>query len=431
MDESSEAQPSEVQPSEVQPPEVQRSEVEPSEVQSFEAEQLGRNLTLLTAAALPILAIPGLIAVALVTIPWFAVFSLHAALIGSLLFALAWFRPSRPRRRKVAVTVSESVLTIGKRTVPRAALTKGVLVPSEDGLRVRLSKRGPDIELGFPNLDQASRFLSSLGFEVDQTVATFRTMSPLQSSYASVMGTTVGAVFGSMLAAVLGALVTPPGAFVGGAVGISLIALLFAPGRLEVGADGVLVRWLNTRRFISHGDIADVELGQFGMNRSTRLLVTLHLTSGEKVVIPTSILAWDDGKTQSIRARILAAREVYRRGGASERAMLLRGERSHAEWIADLRAREVVGLRTAAVPSDQLWRVVEDSAAEPLERAAAAIALGKDLSDPERERLRHVAKAAAAPKLRVVLEKACEVEDDELAEELSHLEKQARRAGKS
>ena len=57
-----------------------------------------------------------------------------------------------------------------------------------------------------------------------------------------------------------------------------------------------------------------------------------------------------------------------------------------------------------------------------VDRAAAAVALGAELGDEERDRLASVARTTAAPKLRVVLEKT-EAEETKLAEMLQELEK--------
>jgi predicted transcriptional regulator len=51
-----------------------------------------------------------------------------------------------------------------------------------------------------------------------------------------------------------------------------------------------------------------------------------------------------------------------------------------------------------------VWRVVEDPGVAPSDRAAAAVALGARLDDADRSRLRRIAEACAAPRLRVALE---------------------------
>ena len=67
---------------------------------------------------------------------------------------------------------------------------------------------------------------------------------------------------------------------------------------------------------------------------------------------------------------------------------------------------------TPAVPVEVLWRVVEDPTAATTARAGAAFALRSTLDDDGKARLRIVADACAAPKLRVALDELATGEDD-------------------
>jgi hypothetical protein len=72
---------------------------------------------------------------------------------------------------------------------------------------------------------------------------------------------------------------------------------------------------------------------------------------------------------------------------------------------------------------DRLWRVAQDPAQAPAARAAAAVALSPTLDESGRARLVQIAKATAAPKLRVALERvATAASEEELAEALGALE---------
>jgi hypothetical protein len=72
---------------------------------------------------------------------------------------------------------------------------------------------------------------------------------------------------------------------------------------------------------------------------------------------------------------------------------------------------------------EQLWRVAEDPAQPAIKRAAAAVALAPTLAEEDKERLGELAKATAAPKLRVALQNiADDVPDDELEDALRRLE---------
>ena len=103
------------------------------------------------------------------------------------------------------------------------------------------------------------------------------------------------------------------------------------------------------------------------------------------------------------RARTNADAPVFARAGRETDA-----------WL-----REVAGAtdqnasyRTPAVPPEELWRIVEDTAAPATARAGAAAALRHDLDYDGRVRLRAAADACAAPRLRVALETVATSDDD-------------------
>jgi hypothetical protein len=107
-------------------------------------------------------------------------------------------------------------------------------------------------------------------------------------------------------------------------------------------------------------------------------------------------------------------------------AMLARGSRDVKGWVDALRSIGVganSSFRTAPIAPDQLLRVVEDPRATPATRAAAALALGADLSDVERTRLEAATRAVAEPKLRVALERVTsKCPDAELEATLAELD---------
>ncbi len=120
--------------------------------------------------------------------------------------------------------------------------------------------------------------------------------------------------------------------------------------------------------------------------------------------------AKDDEQGSFIVERIREALEAHRRGGlAADSAVLRRGQRDVREWVSALRALGAganADMRTAPLPPERLFRVVEDPAASSADRAAAAVALGSDLDDTGRARLRTAAAAVAGPRLRAALETA-------------------------
>jgi hypothetical protein len=136
------------------------------------------------------------------------------------------------------------------------------------------------------------------------------------------------------------------------------------------------------------------------------------LSSGEEVLVPIGHKVGHkvhDKRPALIEERLRAAMDGYREGGAAGDAAVLRqGGRSTSAWISALRAIGVganADMRTAPLPRERLFRIVEDASAAPADRAAAAaaVALGTELDDDERARLAHAAEVTAAPGLRVAL----------------------------
>lgn len=99
---------------------------------------------------------------------------------------------------------------------------------------------------------------------------------------------------------------------------------------------------------------------------------------------------------------------AHRSRGGTDLAFLARAGRSSEQWLRDLAevGNKSVGYRVASFPEDVLWRVVENAALSPTERAGAAVLLRPTLDDTGIARLRATAEACAAPRLRVALETA-------------------------
>jgi hypothetical protein len=135
-----------------------------------------------------------------------------------------------------------------------------------------------------------------------------------------------------------------------------------------------------------------------------------------------------------IEERIRDAMDAFHRDGTSVDASLLRrGERAVGVWVAALRsigAGANADLRTAPMPGERLFRIVEDPASPAVDRAAAAVALGGDLDEQTRTRLRFVADATAEPRLRLAIEKAAAGEDKaEIEAALAEIEGKDSRRG--
>jgi hypothetical protein len=100
------------------------------------------------------------------------------------------------------------------------------------------------------------------------------------------------------------------------------------------------------------------------------------------------------------------------------------GTRTVSEWVTSLRAIGAganADTRTAPFPRERLLRIVEDPTSPADDRAAAAVAVGASLGAEDRLRLRSVADAVVAPRLRVAIEAAAGDDDAELETALAQV----------
>jgi len=184
-------------------------------------------------------------------------------------------------------------------------------------------------------------------------------------------------------------------------------------GRVEIGADGIVVRWLGTTRFISFRDVAEVR------NDAPWICITdpierdtwLRATHGESATLAGEIE----------RARV-AFRERARTTVDLPRE-LARGREELRTWIRRLRA-PAAGYRDALAPHETLWRVIEDPTAEPEARVAAALVLESnfgDGGDAARERLRIAVDAVADPRVRIAMSHVTTDDDERVVSTLQSL----------
>jgi hypothetical protein len=206
---------------------------------------------------------------------------------------------------------------------------------------------------------------------------------------------------------------------VAGAVALAI------PARIDVGADGVLLRWLGTRRFIPLAHIRSLERTTEGIGKSRQVGVRLRLEDGDTVWLPMGDARWADERAGALLERIQEAMDTQAHGPVTATAALLgRRERGAREWIRELRALGAganADLRTAPVEPEQLWRIVESHGAAPEERAAAAIALSPSLDPRGKERLGVAVDAVADERLRVAIDAAVKEDDAALEEALDEM----------
>jgi hypothetical protein len=215
------------------------------------------------------------------------------------------------------------------------------------------------------------------------------------------------------------------------AVFLAYLALYLLPKRVVTGADGFRIGWLSRGKFMPYSRVVRAYADNLGVNVDLRsgdlvrlqydrqlnwgldLLVNLFANQKNKVIERIERGALE-------HAHAIADRDA---GG-----LLARQGRTPEKWIEALRAlgSAEADYRAASMSPDLLWRIAENAAAPPEERAAAAVALHATLDDDGRVRLRNLAQETAAPKVRFALEAAAESNDpEELARALSECEEVA------
>jgi len=336
------------------------------------------------------------------------VLGVHAFLAGFALFRFVTRFNFRPVRKRESLRVSADGVRVGDVTVPRSAIHSGfyqprvAVRPGAPGSTLRLLDRGGKVlvEVEVESEDQAIEMLAALGLDAAQKRARFRVANPIFATKWRQL-----ALFASLFAgaAALGA--SPP--FIGLAL-VPILLLAVTPAHVDVGVDGLLVRWLWRKRFVPMSAIRSVE------SEDERLL-KITLTSGEVVTVYTSLPRRGSGGQSavhhdSILARIHEARRVYAERGTAvdASALVARGSRDRAAWAEALARLAVDGgsYREGVVRAEDLVRVVEDPRAPADARAGAALVLHKSGDAEMRARVRASAEAVASPRLRVALDAA-------------------------
>jgi hypothetical protein len=211
------------------------------------------------------------------------------------------------------------------------------------------------------------------------------------------------------------------GAIVGTFFLLGIAVAVFAqPVDVEVGADGVLLSNRFRRSFLSYAAMSDaiVEAAD----------VVLLMTDGRRVHLGVNHRGRFERALGNEREEYLSRMATQiREGIAAHRrgesppdvaTLVARGGRSTEAWVAALAQipDALAAFRTAAVPEDQLWRIVENSSLDESTRAGAAVALRGQLDETKRARLRMAAAASVSPCLRVALESVERASDDDALE---------------
>jgi hypothetical protein len=305
----------------------------------------------------------------------------------------------------------------GKLVAARRAVVTAYLLATERPLLhvvTRPSSLIPAFDVAVDDDAQARALLEAIGFSVRQSVATFR------------------ATYGSRWIAAAVMLLSPlplvwvthpllrhlgmfPGAIAAEAVVLGFVGLVVGrlSTRVDVGTDGILLRRLGERRFISYRTLDEASV--------RGRLILLSLRTGERVRLDVmGAFSEEERSRDALAQRIEEARAAFveRNYTATAEAWVAPGGRPVASWLREVRAlARARDYREARIDADRLWRVVGDPSAPPATRAGAAIALTGTVDGDARARLRVAADACADPKLRVALGRVADGATDADVEE--------------
>jgi hypothetical protein len=349
--------------------------------------------------------------------------------LGGLLGFLGVWRWN-PARQETRVSLEADARGVHADHVPllsRDAIREGYVQPNPDGpptVKLRTRRRGRGFEIRVENAEEAHALLRALHLGEEHARATFWAPSPLLVSLPTQI---LSAIAWMVLTSAAMTMVGPSAA---GAMMLVYMVLYVLPKRVVAGVDGVRIGWLGPGKFIPYSMIRHASLEDAG--------VVITLRSGARVRLPFKrplrgielLLTLFHGQNTAIVERIEQGLQAHARSVADRDAggLLARGGRTARDWLRALHtlgAGDAADYRAATMPADLLWRIAENAAAPPHERAAAAVALEETLDDQGRARLRALAEATAAPKVRVALEAvAAKTDEEKLARALEECEEE-------
>ena len=315
------------------------------------------------------------------------------ALLAVQLVAVWW---ANPRGRSVHVDAGG--VTLGRHRIPRAAIRTGYWTPAEHGQAAHvklIDARGDALADIEADGDEGDQILAELGLGADRHATTFSGAALTSIEWRANMALARVAACFLLLA---GGWYSLTGAL---ALVASFLFVLIRKRTIRVATDGLLVHGLRGwgARFIPWEDVVSADYAPDG--------VAVERTGG------TLTLRADEFTRGALLDRIESALAAYQDGDEPEAlaTRLARRGRDRAAWLGGLSPEG--DFRCAPLDDDHLWHVVENAAAPPTSRAAAALVLTRSGGEEARSRLRIVAEACAMPRLRVVLDKAVSGADDE------------------
>jgi hypothetical protein len=345
----------------------------------------------------------------------------------ALTLLVAWATNAYPLRKRGTLRADGAGLSLdGKLLIARSHIASAYRLSTVEPIARIVTRRAVPLDVRLSEDAQASALLDALGLAVGRSVATFRAVAGErpwlpQALVAVASAAMVVASVGSMLllrrSGALGAF-GPLAALAPLFLYFPLLVVVYARTalRVDVGSDGILLRRLFDRRFLSHAALEGVT--------TDGLAVVLTLRTGEVVKVSTG------ASTTQLEARDALVRRVEEahaafvddHGAATAEALVAPGGRAPERWLREVRAlARARDYRETRLDEERLWRVVDDVTAPPGTRAGAALALSA-LDETSRTRLRVSAEACAEPKLRIALARVAEgASDTELEEALTPL----------
>ncbi len=333
-----------------------------------------------------------------------------AVLLAVAAAALTLRLPMKKGTQKKKITADERGLVVdGAVAVPRASIRAAYPVPGKDGAHALRVEAGlfRTALVHLSSLEDAEGLVEALAHDSADGIMRVRALPPWARHVRTIsllLTTSPWLLFNVVrwLPAWSMALIVAM---------YGLVALpLVLPQQVEIGRDGVLLRWLSKRRFIPFTAITEVHetpLG-FAMTLEDGHALEVRLTQRDKAA---------SAQTKSILKRIEARREALAElSPGEEQSLLARGERELDAWLRDVRSLgepSAHGYRAIAIPRERLWAVLENPGADPSAREGAAVALHASIDDAERERVTAVGRATASPRLRVALDAVAKAPDAE------------------
>jgi hypothetical protein len=330
------------------------------------------------------------------------------------------------RGRRGSITVEDEVLRVeaGERTwtFPLAHIVAGWTTASAGGERVVLETRTRSlIAVDVPGAAASRELLHALGLGPDQRAVAMRVA--ISQSASSRFLLALGGLFFSSITMLLGSLsvllfwesLRGSSAVGPGHLVASMLTLMFGVGAwvcisplttttVRIGTDGVSVQRFGRRRFIPRAQIEGV-----GVSRGT---LVFERRDGRLLTVQTA----GPEEALTLQRRVEEALAAHESQAPAEAlAALDRSGRPVDEWRRAVEAliREGTGYRRAGIEADDLLLVVEDGAARPERRVAAAVALASRGDPAARRRVRVAAEACVSPKLRIAIAQAAEGDIDE------------------